>query len=169
MSDVHTPEARSRNMRAIRSADTRPEMLVRRALHAAGFRYRLGGAGLPGRPDLVLPRLRTVVFVHGCFWHGHTGCRYFKVPGTRTDFWLQKIGSNQRRDAVVEQALQEQGWKVVVVWECALKASGQGVAEVVRQLQAFWLARADSTVGGADPHTLVFQGQRVMLDAVPAA
>jgi len=120
MADVHTPEARTRNMRAIRNKDTKPELLIRKGLHAAGFRYRLGGAGLPGRPDLVFPKYKIVIFIHGCFWHGHN-CKFFKTPATRTEFWLEKINSNKSRDQKNIQLLLARGWNVIIVWECALK------------------------------------------------
>jgi DNA mismatch endonuclease (patch repair protein) len=114
-------------MSGIRGSDTKLELLVRRALHARGLRYRLGGAGLPGRPDLVLPRFKTAIFVHGCFWHGHN-CSLFRLPKTRTEFWEQKIGSNRVRDERVLAALSELGWKVHLVWECSLR----GVSEAQR-------------------------------------
>lgn len=136
MSDVHSPAVRSKNMRAIRTSGTTPELWVRSALHAAGYRYRLRGAGLPGRPDLVLPKYRTAIFVHGCFWHGH-GCRYFKVPQTRTDFWMAKIGVNKARDRVVMEQLKERGWHVIVIWECATRPDGLQAAELVRRVRAF--------------------------------
>lgn len=136
MADVVAPDVRSRMMAAIRSRDTRPEMLVRRSLHAAGFRYRLSPRNLPGRPDLVLPRYRAVVFVHGCFWHGHRGCRFATVPATRPEFWRAKITGNQNRDALVQGKLEALGWRIAVVWECALRSDQEealrSVAEFVR-------------------------------------
>lgn len=108
-------------MSRIRGKDTKPEMLVRQYLHARGMRYRLHTKELPGKPDLVFPGLRTVVFVHGCFWHRHEGCRYFVVPKTRTDFWLGKIGRNVANDERQQQELKVQGWRVLVVWECELR------------------------------------------------
>ena len=108
-------------MSRIKNGNTRPEMLVRRHLHAHGFRYRLHAKDLPGKPDIVLPRLRTVVMVHGCFWHGHEGCRYYVVPKTRTDWWLNKINNNKAHDAVTTTALQAAGWRVITLWACALK------------------------------------------------
>ncbi len=98
MSDVHTPATRSYNMSQIKGKNTKPELLVRQYLHAQGLRYRLHDKTLPGKPDLVLPKYKTVVFVHGCFWHQHKGCRYFVVPKTRTEFWLNKIGRNVAND-----------------------------------------------------------------------
>lgn len=134
MVDVHTPEARSRNMRAIRNKDTKPELLIRKALHARGYRYRLGGSGLPGHPDIVLPRYKTVIFINGCFWHGHD-CKYFKLPATRTEFWAGKIKSNQVRDQRSASRLLELGWTVLTVWECSLKTSGVGLDFVIRDIE----------------------------------
>jgi DNA mismatch endonuclease, patch repair protein len=121
MADVHTQQQRRYNMQQIRSTNTRPEMLVRRYLHAHGFRYKLNDKTLPGKPDLVLPKYRTVIFVHGCFWHGHANCRYFKIPQTRTQWWTDKITRNQTNDAKAPKALKKLGWKVIVVRECGLK------------------------------------------------
>ncbi|MBI2273857.1 MAG: DNA mismatch endonuclease Vsr [Bacteroidetes bacterium] len=121
MTDVHSKETRSYNMSRIRNKDTKPELLVRKFLFANGFRYRLHDKKLPGKPDIVLPRYRTVIFVHGCFWHGHEGCRYFVVPQTRTDWWLNKINGNRDNDQRNFLNLCEQGWKVLTVFECELK------------------------------------------------
>lgn len=121
MTDVHDKATRSRNMSRIRSGDTKPEMLVRSYLHGRGLRYSLHNRKLPGKPDLVLSRHKTVIFVNGCFWHGHEGCRYFVIPKTRTAWWLQKIGRNKERDSEAEKKLNALGWKVIVVWECQLK------------------------------------------------
>ncbi len=134
MTDVHSPEIRSKNMRAIRSADTKPELFIRRGLHAAGLRYRLGGAGLPGRPDLVLPKYRTVIFVHGCFWHGHE-CKYFKVPQTRSDFWLQKIAANKTRDQSSTSKLLELGWNVIIIWECVTRNASKDSSGIVTKVR----------------------------------
>ena len=121
MADVHTKEQRSFNMSRITGKDTKPELLVRRFLHAKGFRYKLHDKSLPGKPDMVLPKYRTVIFVHGCFWHGHENCKYFKVPQTRTDWWLKKINTNRANDAKAVKALKNAGWKVMTIWECRLK------------------------------------------------
>lgn len=134
MVDVHTPEARSRNMQAIRNKDTKPELLIRKALHARGYRYRLGGSGLPGHPDIVLPKYKTVIFINGCFWHGHS-CKYFKLPATRTEFWAGKIRSNQERDQRSASQLLELGWAVLTVWECSLKPSGVGLDFVIQDIE----------------------------------
>lgn len=121
MADVHTPETRSFNMSRIRSKDTKPEMLVRRFLFSHGFRYRLHDKSLSGKPDIVLAKYKTVIFIHGCFWHGHEGCRYFVVPKTRTEWWLNKISKNIAKDAASGSVLHEAGWKVLILWECALR------------------------------------------------
>lgn len=121
MPDVMTPQQRHECMSHIRSKDTKPEQIVRQALWHKGFRYRLHVKGLPGKPDIVLPKYRTVIFINGCFWHGHEGCRYYVIPKTNTSFWLDKITSNKIRDARDESALNEAGWRVVTIWECELK------------------------------------------------
>jgi len=125
MTDVHEPEVRSYNMSRIRSKDTKPEMLVRQFLFKNGFRYRLHVKDLPGKPDIVLPRYKTVIFVNGCFWHYHKGCRFFVLPKTRTEWWLQKVKATSVRDKEAEIALQVLGWKVILVWECELKATNK--------------------------------------------
>lgn len=114
---------RSEMMARIGGKDTKPEMLVRRGLHARGLRYRIHVGDLPGRPDIVLPRFRSVIFIHGCFWHAHEGCRYFRVPGTRTEFWTTKLLGNRRRDIVKVEQLKQDGWRVLTVWECATKSN----------------------------------------------
>ncbi len=122
MADVHTKEQRSYNMSQIKGKDTKPEMLVRRFLHANGFRYKLHDKTLPGKPDIVLPKFKTVIFVHGCFWHGHKGCKYFVVPKTRTEWWINKINKNKNNDTKAIKALKKDGWKTIHIWECDLKA-----------------------------------------------
>lgn len=122
MIDVVDTTTRSRMMAAIKSRDTRPEIFLRKALHAMGFRYRLGGNDLPGRPDIVFPKRRTAIFVHGCFWHRHE-CRYFKWPATNPQFWQDKLNSNVQRDSRIASELQSKGWTVLTVWECELKES----------------------------------------------
>lgn len=118
MTDVLSGEQRRRNMAAIRSKNTAPELRVRRALHAAGLRYRLHDRMLPGTPDLVFPSRRVVVFVHGCFWHCHSGCRYAQLPKSRHEFWRLKLEANVARDARQRNALRRLGWRVLVIWEC---------------------------------------------------
>lgn len=113
-------------MSRIRATNTKPEMQVRKFLHAQGFRYKLHDKTLPGKPDLVLPKYNTVIFIHGCFWHGHNNCRYFVVPKTRTDWWLNKINTNCANDTKAIKALKKEGWKVIVIWECQLKPAKAG-------------------------------------------
>ena len=120
MSDIVEPAVRSRMMSRIRSKDTAPEMAIRKRLHAAGFRYRLHRRDLPGTPDVVLPGRRAVIFVHGCFWHGHE-CSMFRWPSTRVEFWTGKICGNRDRDADVRSRLLSAGWRRLVIWECALR------------------------------------------------
>nr|WP_316650453.1 DNA mismatch endonuclease Vsr [uncultured Gellertiella sp.] len=136
MADVVSPEVRSRMMAGIRSKDTRPEMMLRRALHAGGFRYRLHVGHLPGKPDLVFPRWRAVVFVHGCFWHGH-GCRMFRWPKSREQFWRDKIGRNCANDIRHLQQLEVLQWRTAIVWECATR-NRENWPEVVAEVAA-WL------------------------------
>ncbi len=121
MADIVDAATRSRMMASIRSEDTRPEMALRRALHRKGLRYRLHVTKIPGRPDLVFPRFRAVVFVHGCFWHRHPDCRYATTPATRTEFWQAKFDANVARDMRNQRDLAESGWRVGVVWECTIK------------------------------------------------
>lgn len=123
MSDVVNRQTRSRMMAGIRSRDTKPEITLRTALHSLGFRYRLHVRKLPGKPDIVLPKYHAVIFVHGCFWHRHQGCKYTATPATRANFWAQKFRDNMERDARNIHALQEANWRVKVVWECELRES----------------------------------------------
>lgn len=122
--DIFTPEKRSDVMSRIRGRDTKPEIALRAMLHRLGYRFTVNGPknkSLPGRPDIVLPKYRTVVFVHGCFWHGHEHCGDFRLPKTRRAWWKNKIEGNRERDARHENALLREGWYVITVWECALK------------------------------------------------
>ena len=121
MADVHTPEQRSYNMSRIRSKNTKPEELVRKYLFSQGFRYRKNDVRLPGKPDIVLPKYKTVIFVNGCFWHAHEGCKYFVWPKNNEEFWKNKITGNIRRDSYIYMKLEQMGWNVIVVWECQLK------------------------------------------------
>ncbi len=119
--DDLTPEKRSWNMSRIRGRDTKPELLVRSLLHRLGYRFRLHCRDLPGTPDIVLPKYRTVIFVHGCFWHRHPGCRYAYTPKSRVEFWKDKFTANVDRDARTRRALEQAGWQVLIVWECELR------------------------------------------------
>ena len=151
MADVVSPEIRSRMMASIRGRDTKPEMLVRRYLHGCGFRYSLTRKDLPGRPDLVLARYNAVVFVHGCFWHGHAGCRFATTPATRPEFWQAKLSANAVRDARVETELRIAGWRVAVVWECALRGEHSGA---LRRLARFVRSNRSEIVIASDDQAL---------------
>ena len=121
MADIHSSETRSFNMSQIRSKNTKPELLVRKNLFSNGFRYRLHKKNLPGSPDIVLSKYKTVIFVNGCFWHGHEGCKYFKMPSTRADWWNSKITRTKERDAESIKQLRKNGWHAIVIYECQLK------------------------------------------------
>ncbi len=121
MADVHTPKQRSYNMSCIHGKDTKPEELVRKYLFSKGFRYRKNDARLPGKPDVVLPKYKTVIFINGCFWHKHEGCKYFVWPQNNAEFWRNKILSNVSRDQKNYKLLSDMGWSVIVIWECELK------------------------------------------------
>ena len=121
MADVHSKETRSYNMSRIKAKDTKPEMLVRKFLFANGFRYRLNAKNLPGKPDIVLPKYKTIIFVNGCFWHGHENCKYFTIPKTRTEWWKDKIEKNIQNDLKSKHKLEEAGWQVITIFECSLK------------------------------------------------
>lgn len=144
MVDVVSKEARSRMMAGIRSRDTAPELVVRRLLHARGLRYRLHDRRLPGRPDIVFPRYRAALFVHGCFWHGHE-CSLFKWPATNPEFWQTKIRGNRERDARCQRELQAAGWRVHVVWECEVRSkTTQELASIADRVEA-WLTSPQSS------------------------
>lgn len=119
--DVHNKEIRSYNMSQIKGKNTKPEEIVRKYLFAHGFRYRKNDKRLPGTPDIVLPKYKTVIFVNGCFWHGHEGCKYFVWPKSNPEFWKEKIKANIIRDKEKTELLKAKGWKVIIVWECELK------------------------------------------------
>lgn len=121
MSDLQTSLQRHKNMAAIRAKNTKPEIIVRKYLWSHGFRYRLNHPRLPGKPDIVLRKYRTCIFVNGCFWHKHEGCKYFVIPKTRTEFWLNKVNRNQEREIEVKNKLASMGWYSITIWECELK------------------------------------------------
>lgn len=121
MSDILTPQQRHANMAAVHSKNTRPEMIVRKWLWSHGYRYRLNHPRLPGKPDIVMRKYRTCIFVNGCFWHGHKGCKYYRIPKSNTEFWVKKIRRNQERDREVCRQLAAMGWHSIVIWECELK------------------------------------------------
>ncbi len=132
--DTFSKEERSQIMRAVKSKGTKPEMKVRRAIHAAGFRYRLHSRKLPGSPDLVFPRYRVAVFVHGCFWHWH-GCKRSRMPSANQEYWRRKISRNIERDRRVQTLLRETGWQVVTIWECSLSEGIANLLELLRELR----------------------------------
>ncbi len=122
MADVHSTVVRSYNMSRIKGKNTKPEMLVRKFLFANGFRYRLHVKNLPGKPDIVLPKYKTVVYINGCFWHAHDGCKYYVIPKTRTEWWLNKLSINKQKDGENFSKLAVLGWKIIVIFECELKS-----------------------------------------------
>lgn len=142
MADVVSPQKRSQMMAGIKGKNTKPEMMIRTALHRRGFRYRIHNKDLPGKPDLVFAKYRAVVFVHGCFWHAHE-CHLFKWPKSRAEFWREKIGGNRARDVVQLAALDKAGWRVLIIWECALKGKTRIDFDVVINQTSTWLTGAD--------------------------
>jgi len=118
--DKLTKEKRSWNMSRIRAKNTKPEIILRSMLHRKGYRFRINHKGLPGKPDVVLPKYRSVIFVHGCFWHGHEGCKDYSPPKTRTEWWINKIKGNIKKDKENTKQIKKQGWQVIIVWECEL-------------------------------------------------
>lgn len=138
MSDVHSSVVRSKNMRAIKSKNTKPEILIRKALHARGFRFRLHVKTLSGSPDIVLLKYKTVIFVNGCFWHGHR-CHLSKTPKTRTEFWLAKISDNMGRDMLSHEKLLATNWRVAIVWECAIKGRSRPVFDTLINNLVDWI------------------------------
>lgn len=132
--DKLSKERRSANMSRIRSKDTCPEITLRKLIHGLGYRFRLHRRDLPGKPDLAFPSQKKAIFVHGCFWHQHPGCREGRVPGSRLEYWVPKLSRNQQRDKAVQAALKEQGWRSLVVWECELKDTAAALKRVRRFL-----------------------------------
>jgi DNA mismatch endonuclease (patch repair protein) len=139
MSDVFTKEIRSEIMSRIKSANTRPEFLVRKFIFSHGYRYRLHQKSLIGKPDIVLKKLKTVINVHGCFWHGHKGCKLFKMPKTNNDFWKHKISNTIQRDKIAEETLKNDGWTVITIWECSLRPNKREktLSDLLIQLNSF--------------------------------
>lgn len=135
MADVHSQEIRSYNMSQIKGKNTKPEIILRKFLFSNGLRYRLHVNNLPGKPDLVFPKYGKVIFVHGCFWHGHQGCKFFIVPKTRTEWWLNKINGNRKKDLESISALRKQGWKVITVWECELKTGKNKLKSLLKEFK----------------------------------
>lgn len=141
MADVVSPAVRSRMMSGIKAKNTQPEILVRRMLFASGYRFRLHRRDLPGTPDIVMPGRKIAIFVHGCFWHFHSRCRFAKMPTTRADFWVPKLESNAVRDKRTTAKLQEMGWRVLVVWECATR--GNDAAAALQDAMSRWIEGSD--------------------------
>ena len=140
--DVVDAQTRSRMMSGIRGKNTKPELMIRKGLHARGFRFRLHSTKVPGKPDLVLPKFGAVVLVHGCFWHGHS-CHLFRMPSSRREFWEAKITRNRERDREVRTVLLDAGWRILVVWECALKGKFCLDADTLLDRAAAWLRGAE--------------------------
>lgn len=138
MADVVSPDKRSEMMSGIQGKNTKPEMLVRKGLFRLGFRFRIHVSKLPGKPDIVLPKYKAVIFINGCFWHGHN-CSLFRWPSTRPAFWREKITSNKNRDLQVKDLLAKQGWRMLVLWECATKGRGKLPQEQLIEITGKWL------------------------------
>lgn len=152
MADVVSPQARSRMMSGIRGRDTKPELALRKALFARGFRYRLNDRRLPGKPDLVLPKYGAAIFVHGCFWHRHD-CHLFKWPKTTTGFWREKISGNRERDERTRALLKAAGWRIMIVWECAIKGKTKLDFEHLVDAVASWITGGENgcEIAGVEP------------------
>ena len=133
MADTHSKEVRSKNMSHIRSTNSKPEETVRKYLFSKGYRFRKNDKRYPGKPDIVLPKYHVAIFVHGCFWHRHEGCKDATTPKTRTEFWLEKFDKNVKNDQIKQEKLRELGWKVIVIWECELKRSFQETMDKVEK------------------------------------
>ena len=146
MADIVSPEKRSDMMSGIRGKDTKPEIVVRQLLHRLGYRFRLHRKNLAGKPDIVLPKWRTVIFVNGCYWHGHEDCHLFRLPKTRTEFWTNKIEGNSARDERNHTALEDAGWKVLVIWECAVSKKLSLTAEQLEAAIAAALASSERLI-----------------------
>ena len=156
MTDVHTPEQRRRNMSAVRSTNTRPEMVIRKGLHAMGFRFRLHHKKLPGHPDLVFPKYRVALFVHGCFWHGHE-CALFRWPITRAEFWKTKILRNREVDETATKELRKLGWRILIIWECVIKGVNRRPIEDVICEAADWIRSDFQTAEMVGSNSMIFQ------------
>ena len=138
MTDVHSKETRSKNMAAVSGKNTKPELLIRKALHRLGFRFRLHDKNLPGKPDLVLPKYKAVIFINGCFWHHHD-CHLFTWPATRKDFWRTKIEANKARDIETVKQLRSMGWRVLTIWECSLKGKSRLPMDALTSTVSKWI------------------------------
>lgn len=140
MADIVDSSTRSRMMAGVKSKNTKPELLIRGLLHKRGFRFRLHVKDLPGKPDIVLPKYNSVIFVHGCFWHGHKECPFFKLPSTRTEFWKEKILRNQANDSKSIELLHNANWKVCIVWECSIRGAKKDLNKVINRISEWLLS-----------------------------
>lgn len=154
MTDVMTPEQRSRCMAAVKGKNTKPEMTVRRFLFAKGLRYRVNNRKLPGSPDIVLKKYKTVVFIDGCFWHGHIGCKYYRLPKTNTAFWKHKIAVNDARDYINTVDLRLGGWKVIRIWECEIKTKAKRDETLERLYHEIVGTELESNIYDPTPYTV---------------
>lgn len=143
MTDTVSPEKRSEVMSRVGSRDTKPELLIRKGLHALGFRYRLHAKDLPGKPDLVFPRYKSVIQINGCFWHGHS-CPRCRMPSTNTEYWNRKVARNKERDAANQKSLLDSGWRVLTIWECALTGKWKLGLNKVLELASEWLLSSNA-------------------------
>jgi DNA mismatch endonuclease (patch repair protein) len=148
MVDIVSPEKRSRMMSGIRGKNTKPEIITRKILHGAGYRFRLHRKDLPGKPDIVLPRYKVAIFVNGCFWHGHENCHLFRLPKSNTEFWEEKIGGNIRRDRVKQAGIIGAGWRVLVIWECALRGKFAYPADALLERVDRFIEAGDTALEG---------------------
>lgn len=154
MADVVDPAKRSEMMAGIGAKNTKPELVVRQALHRLGYRFRLHRKDLPGKPDIVLPKWKTVIFVHGCFWHGHENCPLFRLPKSRTEFWKEKIAANLQRDKAVREKLHKAHWRQIEVWECATKGRMAFAPELLEQ-------RIDEAMKSASTQYIEIRGAQI--------
>lgn len=143
--DIVSKEKRSQMMAGVRSKNTKPELFIRKTLYALGFRYRLHGKNIPGKPDLVLKKYNALIFIHGCFWHGHD-CHLFKLPKTRTEFWQNKIRTNKERDDRIIQELTDKGWRIATIWECGLRGKRRMNPDELIEKLASWISSDKSSI-----------------------
>lgn len=142
MVDIVDPLTRSRMMAGIKGKNTKPELLIRSLLHQMGFRFRIHVKDLPGKPDIVLPKYKVIIFIHGCFWHGHEKCSLFRLPATRTEFWENKIMKNKANDAKAIESLSSQGWRICIVWECSVRGAKKDIPNVANTI-ANWIKSSE--------------------------
>lgn len=150
MVDIVDSATRSRMMSNIKGRNTKPELLIRSFLHAQGFRFRIHRKDLPGKPDIVLPKYKAIIFIHGCFWHGHQNCRLFKLPGSRTEFWEAKISKNQDNDLKTKELLLNSGWRICTIWECAVRRSKKDPVALMNILTK-WLSGSEQLLEIDEP------------------